>query len=249
MPRVHKQKRTGTRLVIYLALHTVACGRFGYELQSGANAVDASLYDAGDEEVSSANDAANPPDVSPKDGAMIEDADAGTSGVGGADLDLAPLLEQGWKVVFSSDFSSHSSDFPSTKVTECGAFGSVLGGVDVLGLKDKINLLLSLPTHSEVQVIADFVTIDSWDNERAYLDIENQRMVEISCGGASSASCNRTADQCGNVIGAIGLDGQVRMQATLPHSAYKVQIVIGAVLDQPRLDESWGVNNLAVLVR
>ena len=232
-----------------LTMPLIACGRLGYEAHLWASEAGSGGDDAAFD-AASVDEGAAPAG----DSALVSDVPAGDSSPDVANnateapINLSALVAEGWKVVFSSAFDATSPQFPATAVSQCGRFGSLLGGAGILGLKDKLTLRLDLPAHRELHVVFDLVVIDSWDDEVTYLNVDNKRAAQITCGKSESARCNRTSNECGSDV-AENLDGQVRVQSTLTHTTSNVDIAIGAILDQVRPDESWGLNNLAVLMR
>lgn len=204
---------------------------------------------AADGDAPALRDAASGDDTDPlADARTVSDGRQAGEGVSDAPLDVRQLEAQGWQVVFLSAFDEPSPGFPGTPVSVCGGFGSLLGGAGLLGLKDKITLPLTLPPHTEIHVVFDLVAIDSWDREMVHVNLDRRQVAEIYCGKGGSTHCNRNSNQCGSEV-AENEDGQVRVEVTSAHSASRVDVVIGSVLDQARPDESWGLNNLAVLVR
>lgn len=155
----------------------------------------------------------------------------------------------GWTRVVFDDFSSPPTAFSKNTVTSCGAWGSILGGHRVLGNETITTTvdLLGVP-HQELRLRFDFLALDSWDGERAFAEVDGARVWSIVCDKANPRTCNHAADMCG-WDGRDRLDGRVSVDQVVPHTRAQAMVAIGAVLDQSTADESWGIDDFAVLVR
>jgi len=162
--------------------------------------------------------------------------------------DVAPDVDpNAWMVVLKDDFSTASTTLFPGGVTGCGGLGSILGGTPVLGEGATIAGTIPIATpHREMRVKFKFVVIDSWDGEEASLQANGQKVWSHSCQGAPSFNCNQDYPQCGN---APIRDGVVPVEVVFPHTASQVDLLWSTALDQPPIDESWGLDDLEIAVR
>jgi hypothetical protein len=156
----------------------------------------------------------------------------------------------GWTRILEDDFSAPPTGFSRAELTTCGAFGSILGGYQMLGFGDTVTKAVPLAgiPHQEIRVRFEFVVIDSWDGELAFAELDGARLWERRCSKGTPGNCQQTSDQCG-WSGPDPNDGKVLVDVTVPHARDEAALTFGAVLDQARGDESWGLDNLSILLR
>lgn len=166
---------------------------------------------------------------------------------------LCDMVEKGggWTRLASEDFSQPVTGFSNNTITECGAFGRILGGYKTFG-KTAVTAVFDLKgvPHTELRLRFEYVVIDSWDGEIAYAELDGKRFWQIRCDKGNAKTCGQTADQCGWDGPIAGRnDGAVPVDALVPHSRDEASVLWGAMLDQSSGDESWGIDNVGVFVR
>ena len=113
---------------------------------------------------------------------------------------LALLKARRWDASSRTDvFPGAESEWSGTgTVTKCGSLGYMLGGYNVLGGGASVSKTFATPSpHTHLRVTFDFFKVDSWDNERAYLYVDNARAWDSGplhysagtniCGAAATA--------------------------------------------------------------
>jgi len=127
--------------------------------------------------------------------------------------------------------------------TVCGQFGNILGGYRVAGAGYKLFKQFPLPCEkSTVDIYFKFVRIDSWENERAYLNVnEKERWSRMG----SHRSKVKTANVCGNsqfpdemwnvVVKGVKVHKKVMM------------LEFGTDLSSKADDESWGIRDVRIV--
>lgn len=173
------------------------------------------------------------------------------------------MANGGWTRLVRETFDAPSPAFTLTQpfmpnapvstsvgISSCGAFGAILGGHRLLGFNDEVALAMPLSgvPHTRLRVAYDLVVLDSWDGERAYLKVDGQEVWSTFCSWGDATTCNQSADECG-WMGEGRSDGIIPVDVTVAHDAAATVITFGAVLDQSRGDESWGIDNLVLLVK
>merc|ERR1712113_18178 len=134
------------------------------------------------------------------------------------------------------------------QVTKCGELGTMLGGYRVLGsgaYVEKTFDLIDAPAHGLVRVELDFFFLDSWDGSvngeeaRMYIDSE---LVWSSTSDFREHGLN----YCGWSIFADR--PAVPASADVLSSASNITVRLTTTLDQDPSDESWGIQNVRILV-
>ncbi len=157
--------------------------------------------------------------------------------------------EGGWTRLATFDFENDVSGFTRNEVTTCGALGRFLGGYRVFGSEAVATTIdLRGVPHSELRLRFEFVAIDSWDGEVAFAEVDGARIWRVRCGKDDPRTCGQASDQCG-WEGPFRNDGKVAVDVTTAHLRDSALIEFGAMLDQSKRDESWGIDNVSVSVR
>ncbi len=146
----------------------------------------------------------------------------------------------GWTRIMNDDFSSGSAGWNSGTLSSCGGYGEILGGYNHFGSGASTQKTISTNvSHSEIKVNFDFVKIDTWDNETAYLEVDGSNQW------SQSFHHNNSNNQCGNTAGENLSNGSWQGS----HTASSVTIRFYTSIDQSPDDESWGVDNVIVYIR
>jgi hypothetical protein len=187
-------------------------------------------------------------DASAASGSYLIDPD----GTGGAD----PLVVTcdmttaggGWIVVstetFPSDPAPGWSDGRVDATSACAtAYSSMLGGVGLFGQGADTSRTYDLHglAHSQAYVSLDYVVIDSWDGENAIVNVDGSNVYTHAFDAANGSV---------NVCGVPWLEnGPQQVVAQLAHSADSLTLEVTSTLDQDASDESFGVDNVRILIR
>ena len=154
----------------------------------------------------------------------------------------------GWTLLFSDDFESGSDPgWSTTTTTTCGAWGNMLGGYGVLaGTTVDIDLSTYAITHTEAWVEAEYIALDSWDGETAWVAADGSTLWSLALNNHSSSY----SEVCGWNRGYYGsYDSLWPVSETLAHSASTINVLAGSTLDQGSTDESFGLDDVYVWVR
>ncbi|MCB9760224.1 MAG: hypothetical protein H6739_10350 [Alphaproteobacteria bacterium] len=152
----------------------------------------------------------------------------------------------GWTLVFEDDFeSTPDSGWDLQTTYYCGSFSTILGGYNIIARGEISNTidLLGL-SHTEAWVEAEYIKLDSWDGETAYIDADSTNIWY------ASLYYYEGAEVCGWNRGYNGsYDSETYVSGTLAHSASTLTFVAGSTLDQGAGDESFGIDDVAIWVR
>ena len=154
----------------------------------------------------------------------------------------------GWTLVFSDDFSGGAySGWSTTTTYSCGAWGDMLGGYGVIagGTLD-VDASTYAIAHTEAWVTLDYIALDSWDGETAWVALDGTTMWSAGLDNHSSSY----AEVCGWDRGYYGsYDSKWPFDETVSHSAASVNILAGSTLNQAATDESFGLDNVDAWIR
>ena len=152
----------------------------------------------------------------------------------------------GWTVISFEDFSTSAtgwSDARRDTTSSCatGARNPMLGGNGLFGSgasSSKTYGLLGI-THSHVRVALDYFVIDSWDNETAQVSVDGALIYSASFNSGGT-------NICGGGWGDRWLQAVTQAPA---HTANTMLLTVTSTLNQDANDESFGVDNVSVMVR
>ena len=148
----------------------------------------------------------------------------------------------GWTLVFEENFEPFEDDVWTENDTfDCGG-NTILGrfrGSDSPIARSVP--LLGVP-HAQVRLRAEYLVIDSWDEEEGWASVDGADVFTIQC---NVGSCG----QMGNLCGGGWWDSVVDVDGVVPHVDDAVVIEFGSTTDQPANDESFGIDAVRVAVR
>ena len=154
----------------------------------------------------------------------------------------------GWTLVFSDDFTAGAyAGWSTTTTTTCGAWGTILGGYGVIagGTLD-VDVSTYSITHTEAWVTVDYIALDSWDGETAWVALDGTTVWSGALNNHSSAY----SEVCGWNRGYYGsYDSKWPVDDTISHTAGSLNVLGGSTLDQGPTDESFGLDNAEAWVR
>jgi len=161
---------------------------------------------------------------------------------------VGPFLTD-WTEMLSEDFQGgppSGSNWTFTTLTICDN-KTILGGYAELGTNSVTLTVASLPTHTEVRLIADVFFIDSWDVDQN----PGNDVFRVDHGGVAIYTENpstafSTTHMCGN---GTYTDWVRRVDVTLFDSAATVAFDFIGNTTEATTNESWGLDNVRVLVR
>ena len=163
----------------------------------------------------------------------------------------------GWTLIFSDDFegtpdsgwsiTDDDGSAVTVSTTTCGSWGSILGGYEIIaGGEIDITLDAFAIEHTEAWIALDYLSIDSWDNEAMYMDVDGTNIWAEAQNNHSSVY----GEVCGWDRGYYGsYDSLEPVSEFLSHSDSEMEIVVGSTLDQSASDESFGIDNVEVWIR
>lgn len=151
----------------------------------------------------------------------------------------------GWTVISFEDFAAAATGWSDSRrdtTSDCAmAASAMLGGYNVFGngaATTKVFPLLGI-THTQARVALEYYVIDSWDNERARVSVDGTYIFDI-------AFSQSPPQICGGVWG----DRWVQyVVATPAHPGANLTLVLSSTLNQGAGDESWGVDNVSIMIR
>ena len=154
----------------------------------------------------------------------------------------------GWTLIFDDTFDSGAdSRWTTTTTTSCGGWGTILGGYGVIsGGTMSIALSTYSIVHTEAWAEIEYIALDSWDGETAYVQVDGTSLWSQSQNNHSSSY----SEVCGWNRGYYGsYDSLWTVSATLSHSASTLTLLGGSTLDQDAGDESFGLDDAYVWIR
>ncbi|MBM4365878.1 MAG: hypothetical protein FJ102_06650 [Deltaproteobacteria bacterium] len=154
----------------------------------------------------------------------------------------------GWTLIFSDDFDSGAdSGWSTTTTTSCGAWGTILGGYGVLaGTTVDIDADTYDIAHTEAWLELEYVALDSWDGETAYVRLDGTTVWSQAQNNHSTSY----SEVCGWDRGYYGsYDSLWPVSETLAQSDDSINVLAGSTLDQGASDESFGIDDVYVWIR
>jgi len=125
------------------------------------------------------------------------------------------------------------------KIQGCGNFGNICGGFKAKGKGGYLQKIYRVPAGTYTLNL-DFIKIDSWDNERAYIDINGQRKWT-----SSPLMWNRGQAKCGQMNG--------WQEEKIPVKISNIKIGNGGItvkvhsnLNENTDNESFGIDNVVL---
>ncbi len=156
----------------------------------------------------------------------------------------------GWTRVALEDFESPTSGWSSTNtITACGDYGNILGGYCTIagGTNYKTYGLLGVP-HTHTRLDIDYIKIDSWDGEHAYVQLGGVQIYqEQFC--FCSQGCGGTCGGDGICGGSWDEEHKIPVTGSIAHTGNSVQVYGQSTINQDPCDESWGLDNVRLYVR
>jgi len=135
------------------------------------------------------------------------------------------------------------TEWTNTKTTNCGGWGKILGGYNVLGKGKTLEKFFKLPCSSNrVRLEFQFLRIDSWDGEEAWLKINGKEVWRKQGRHNEAGSRNICGRGWGDSLWDVDL-GQMIIRKDVMH------LRMGTTLNQAANDESWGLRNIRVTAK
>ncbi|TNF32421.1 MAG: hypothetical protein EP329_10250 [Deltaproteobacteria bacterium] len=188
------------------------------------------------------------------DGTYVIDPD-GTSGSGVPYAALCDMQNGGWTRVASEDFETGTTSGWSgaNTVTTCGGFGKIYGGYNVLagGASFKSYTWAPVVAHTQARLDVDFIQIDSWDAEHAYINFtEPATNPDPATGTYWTATLTPSGgtEVCG-ATNAGWVENKVPVTLTIGHTTQQAVVRGYTDLSSAPTDESWGLDNIEIWVR
>merc|ERR1711981_762341 len=140
---------------------------------------------------------------------------------------------------YRSDFSKNTDGWSCGKITTCGKFGKICGGYGVKGKGAEIKKTYKAPAGA-YSVSLDFIKLDSWDNERAYVSVNGKLCYN------KVLHYSRGTNVCGHGHGGFKEEKiRVTCKGTLS-KAGNLAVRVWTSLNQDARDESFGIDNVVV---
>ena len=154
----------------------------------------------------------------------------------------------GWTLVFEDDFESGADPgWNMTTTYSCGSWTTILGGYCVQAGGELTNSVdtFSIP-HDDAWVLIDYIALDSWDNETAYVAVGGSTVWSVSQNNHSDSY----AEVCGWDRGYNGsYDSRHPIETVMASGGSSIDVLAGSTLDQDACDESFGVDDVEVWLR
>ena len=149
--------------------------------------------------------------------------------------------------MFQDDMSPPDGGWSLQTTTTCGIWGQILGGYGVIaGGSFENNVSTRGVPHSEVWVEMEYISLDSWDGELAYVNLNGQRVWGIGNNNHTSIF----GEVCGWNRGYYGsYDSRYYVSSILSGAQSTVNLRVGSQLNQSPYDESFGLDDVYVWVR
>ena len=154
----------------------------------------------------------------------------------------------GWTLIFDDNFDSGAdSRWSTTSTSSCGGWGTILGGYGIIsGGSMSIALSTYAIVHTQTWVEIEYIALDSWDGESAYVAVDGSTLWSQSQNNHSSSY----SEVCGWNRGHSGsYDSLWMISATMAHAAGTLTLAGGSTLDQSADDESFGLDDTYVWIR
>lgn len=140
------------------------------------------------------------------------------------------------------DGTAYGWSDPSVAVRSNCPWGNTLGGFGVFGggaWTQRTYDLLGIP-HAAALISLDYLAIDSWDSESGYVEADGNILLYNTYYYYIGP-----ADLCGITY----LDRTDHVESVISHGNNALTLTITSTLDQDPYDESFGADNVLVMVR
>ena len=99
----------------------------------------------------------------------------------------------GWTLIYEDNFEQSTFNWSNNTITNCGSYGNILGGYNILGAGASVQKQLTdVIPHSHARISFDFLRLDSWDGECAYLHLNSTQIwSRTGYHGNGSMICGR----------------------------------------------------------
>eukprot|EP01050_Picozoa_sp_SAG11_P020902 SAG11_NODE_3611_length_2341_cov_1.662801_2_plen_263_part_01 len=149
------------------------------------------------------------------------------------------------QIVEASDatrFDGWSSNQGTISQSSCGRFGNVLGGYGATAPHVSFTKLIDLSNfrHTAVRIAMNFIQIDSWESEYAFVYADETLVWQRELSGDVGE------DVCGNPAAPQWLDQMIPVEVVIPHQRDNITIRVTTSLDQPGTDESFGISAMEI---
>ena len=140
----------------------------------------------------------------------------------------------------------HHEDFVAAPDPAWGGTRLYCPGWNSTVLRGEEEMSLTVPllgvTHSHVRVSMDYAALDSWDGELAFVKLDEVDVASF----VHLAAQDGDPHACGNPD---YKDRRVPIDVSVGHSGSSVELSVGAILDEPQDNESFGIDEVSVWVR
>ena len=151
----------------------------------------------------------------------------------------------GWTAVSYEDFTNAAMGWTDARrdtTSSCFSdWGAMLGGYQVFGSgvsTSKTYPFYGIP-HTTVRVSLDYFVIDSWDGEDARVSLDGSLLYDTTFTFGGSNTCGGSwADR-----------GRQSVVVTAANSMNSTTLTVTSTLNQTASDESFGVDNVLVMIR
>jgi len=193
------------------------------------------------------------------DGTYVIDPD----GPGGSGVPYATACDMqngGWTRVAHEDFDSGATSGWSyngsalSTITTCGGFGHILGGYNVLAAGAALKSYTWAPViaHTQARLDLEFVQIDSWDSENAYINFTEPSVNPDPSTGAYWHGKNLSPSGGTETCGATNpgwVENLIPVTITIGHTTQEAVVRGYTDLSSAPNDESWGLDDVEVWIR
>merc|ERR1712048_1364704 len=122
------------------------------------------------------------------------------------------------------------------KVTNCGSLGSVCGGYNTKGKSHFINKTFKDLPAGNYKISLDFIKIDSWDKEKAFVKVNGKQCWTKTFTGAQGKQICGGKNNGWNEL-------KVKVTCTAAAVGGKITVQVGTNLNSAANDESFAIDN------
>merc|ERR1712019_53255 len=135
---------------------------------------------------------------------------------------------------YTKDFEG----FNCVKITTCGAYGKICGGYNTKAKSHDIKKTYKNLPDGTYTVSLDFIKIDSWDNENAYVQVNGKTCWQKKLAGSGK-------QVCGSKNGGWNED-RIKVSCTAPAVNNQFTVRVYTQLNSAANDESFGIDNVVL---